>query len=91
MEGLEEAVGEVLLLEEVEQEVAEEELHLAEEELYLAEEELHLAVKELYLEEEEGRLLSAADKELEWGKMFREIHLATKVEDRVFSAVEKEE
>ena len=70
MEGLEEAVGEVLLLEEVEQEVAEEELHLA---------------------EEEGRVLSAVDKEVEWGKMVREIHLVTKVEDRVLSAVKKEE
>ena len=49
---MEEAVGEVLLLEEVEQEVAEEELHLA---------------------EEEGRVLSAADKEMELGKMIREI------------------
>ena len=54
VEGLEEAVGEVLLLEEVEQEVAEEELHLA---------------------EEEGRVLSAVNNEVEWGKMLREILL----------------
>ena len=65
---MEEAVGEVLLLEEREQEVAEEELHLA---------------------EEEGRVLSAADKEVEWGKRVREIHMVTKVEDRAFSAAEK--
>ena len=63
VEGLEEAVGEVLLMEEVEPEVA----------------------------EEEGRVLSTADKEVEWGKMVREIHLVTKVEDRALSAVEKGE